>query len=89
MIEGMASGLIVISTAVGGIKESIRHGLTGLLLEDAADTATVTHWIEDIANQPEAFLPMRAAARAEVERRFAWDVVVEKLEALYGRVLAG
>lgn len=89
MIEGMASGLIVISTAVGGIKESIRHGVTGLLLEDAADTATVTHWLEAIVNQPEAFLPMRAAARAEVERRFAWDVVVEKLEALYGSVLAG
>lgn len=87
MIEGMAAGLIVVSSARGGIRESLRHGETGLLLQDPTDTEAATAVIESVLNSPSVWQPMRLAARQAAETRFGWDAIVSRLEGIYGEVL--
>jgi glycosyltransferase involved in cell wall biosynthesis len=87
MIEGMAAGLIVISSATGGILESIRHGETGLLLDDARDIHAAARLLEKVLERPGDWVKMAAAARLDAQRRFSWEAVVGKLENIYEEVI--
>jgi glycosyltransferase involved in cell wall biosynthesis len=87
MIEGMAAGLIVISSATGGILESIRHGETGLLLDDARDIHAAAKLLDKVLERPGDWVKMATEARLDAQRRFSWEAVVEKLENIYEEVI--
>ncbi|MEO1766420.1 glycosyltransferase [Thiobacter sp. AK1] len=89
MIEEMAAGLVVISSDRGGIRESIRHGQTGVLLEDPTDLDAATAAIEAVLNNLSGWTPVRIAARREVEARFSWETIVPRLESIYAEILEG
>jgi glycosyltransferase involved in cell wall biosynthesis len=87
MIEAMASGCVTISSNVGGIRESIRHGDTGYLLQRADDVDEAIALCEQVLQTSSQWPALRARARADIAARFAWEVVSAKLEALYFEVL--
>jgi glycosyltransferase involved in cell wall biosynthesis len=77
-LEAGACGLPVVAKAEGGVRETIIHDKTGLLVErDSALPDALNRVLQDksLATQ------MRSAARENVERNWALDVAIDRLEA--------
>ncbi len=83
LLEAMGSGLAVCASAVGGTKEAVCDGKTGLLFdfddEDAMEAAIVRY-----LREPGLAADHGAAGRGEAEKRFAMDVVARRYLELYG-----
>ncbi len=82
LIEAMAAGVPVVATRVPGIQDVVEDGKTGLLapprspqaLRAAASMACLNReWRESST----------AAARSDVQRRFAWDPVLHQYRRLF------
>lgn len=82
LLEAMASGLPVVASAVGGTAQILEEGKTGLLFGKDDENKAIQQ-IERILNDNESRARMGAAARLEVERRYAMAHVVERLLDLY------
>jgi glycosyltransferase involved in cell wall biosynthesis len=82
LLEAMASGLPAVASAVGGTAQILEDGKTGLLF-GKDDEKTAIRQIERILNDNELRTHLGAAARHEVERRYAMPIVVERLLELY------
>ena len=80
LLEAMACGTPVIASNMPGVAEVARHG--GFVFADEAElTGHLTHLIEDDTLATE----LGRKGRAAVERDYNWDMVLDKLEALYTR----
>ncbi len=82
-LEAMAQGRLFIASDVGGHRELIRDGETGVLFR-AGDAAALTQAVLGLLATPERWPAMRAAARHFVETERNWKVSV----ARYGMVYA-
>lgn len=82
LLEAMASGLPAVASAVGGTAQILEDGKTGLLF-GKDDEKKAMQQIERILNDNELRTHIGAAARLEVERRYAMPIVVERLLDLY------
>ena len=83
VIEAQAAGVPVVATPVGGIRETVVDGETGLLvpLRDAAALAAgVCRLLEDRA----LAAGLAAEAKRRVLERFSVEKMVERTVALYG-----
>jgi glycosyltransferase involved in cell wall biosynthesis len=82
LIEAMATALPVVAADVGGIPEVVRPGVNGLLVrpDDANALADVVLALMD---DPAAAAALGRAARADVERHYTIDRMVERFEQLY------
>jgi len=85
VLEGMASGLPVIATDVGGARELIRSGVAGFVVADGDAGAFVRH-SRDLLLQPAMRQRFAAAARARAEE-FSSAAMVRALSELYEEVL--
>lgn len=85
MMEGMASGLPVVSTIHSGIPELIHDGSTGYLVPER-DTLALAARLKYLAENPTEWLRVGAAARKAVTERHDIrrlnDQLVRRLEAL-------
>ena len=82
----MAMNLPVITTAVGGIPEIIRHGENGFLVE-RDDLEGLVHYTSLLIENEVLRRTMGDRARAMVEEHFT-TLPVRKLEQAYDRLLA-
>ena len=83
VIEAQAAGVPVVATPVGGIRETVVDGETGLLVptrDPAALAATIRRQLED---RPAAEA-MAAEAKRRVRERFSVERMVEETLRLYG-----
>ena len=82
IIEAMATGLPVVATRVGGIKEIVEGGKTGLLVarDDASALAEAVRYLFSNENLRKS---MGKAARNRVIEHFSWDLIVEGLLRQY------
>ncbi len=69
MVETMAAGTLVIGSRTAPVEEMISDGVTGRLV-DFFDVKGWSEALTDALARPEAYLPMRAAARAMVQKRY-------------------
>jgi glycosyltransferase involved in cell wall biosynthesis len=69
LMEAMASGLPVVSTAISGIPELIESGETGLLVPPA-DAFSLADAIEQLARNPDLRARLGEAGRRKVMREF-------------------
>jgi glycosyltransferase involved in cell wall biosynthesis len=87
VMEAMACGLPVVSTAVGGVTEIVRPEETGLVVpaEDEKALANAVLRLVDDAALREA---LGAKARESIQRERSLDSLAQHLESLYRHVLA-
>ena len=80
MLEAMAAGKAVVSTAIGAEGLALTPGRDVVLADTAAEFADAVRAL--LADRARA-ARLGHAARALVEARYAWDVCLAPLEALY------
>jgi glycosyltransferase involved in cell wall biosynthesis len=88
LLEAMACGVPVIATDIGGNKDAIIHGNTGLLVPPSNQLA-LGQAIIWMAAQPERRKRMADRAKADVAKRFSFNRCIDDYEALYRSALKG
>lgn len=86
VLEAMASGVPVVSTEVGGVPYLVTHGQTALLVPPA-DPQAMAQQVLRLLRDPGLAALLRANGLREV-RRYTWDAVAPRLDAVYAAVLA-
>lgn len=86
VMEAMAAGLPVISTAVGGVPELVEEGVSGILVPSENEQALRTA-IQTLLDNPELRISMGANARKVALERFDARVMTRAYEDLYESIL--
>lgn len=87
VLEGMAAGLPIVATNVGGTAEALADGACGVLLPPG-DPAALGSALRDLLADPGRAAQLAAAARRRVEERYSLSRMIEETQALYNRLLA-
>lgn len=85
LLEAMACGLPVVSTAVGGIPELVQEGVTGYLVP-ADDPAAMAAALARYADDAQLCARHGAAGRARVDERYSVASMVQAYACLYDRL---
>ena len=98
-IEAMACNTAVVASAVGGIKEVVLEGETGLLIpleqqqeapfdpvNPEAFSKDLANGINKVINNPELKANMAKNGRKRVEENFDWKAIAKQVEELYKSV---
>jgi glycosyltransferase involved in cell wall biosynthesis len=86
VMEAMAAGLPVVSTAVGGVPELVREGVTGLLVP-SEDAGALAQAMQALVDDPVRRQAMGAAARRHAVAHFDIRHTVRMYEELYESLL--
>lgn len=86
-LEAMAQGRLLVASDVGGHRELIDDGKTGLLFK-AGDVQSLAAKVIDLLAEPEHWNVLRQAARAFVETERNWRHSVSRYQPVYGRLAA-
>jgi glycosyltransferase involved in cell wall biosynthesis len=86
VMEAMAAGLPVVSTAVGGVPELVREGVTGLLVP-SEDAGALAQAMQALVDDPVRRQAMGAAARQHAVAHFDIRHTVRGYEQLYETLL--
>lgn len=87
VLEAMASGLPVISTAVDGVSELIQNGEQGVLVATGSP-AEIQQALQALYTRPAVFHKMAENAQNTVKKEFTWDSIAHKYELMYEKILA-
>ena len=85
LLEAMAQGCVLAVSDVGGHRELIRNGETGVLFR-AGDPAALAAAVLGLINEPQRWPLFKAAARRVVETERTWAASVARYENVYARV---
>lgn len=88
ILEAMASGAPVISTAVGGIPEMITSGYNGILLPPK-DSDSLANALVTLIEDHNLMKKMARNARKTVLRKFTWKKTAELTKRYYEDILWG
>jgi glycosyltransferase involved in cell wall biosynthesis len=88
LLEAMAAGLPVVASSVGGMREAVVAGDSGLLVP-AEDPRALAAALRELWSDRERAARMAAAGRARVVAEFTVDRMCRATEALYLRLAAG
>ncbi|MBZ0115119.1 MAG: glycosyltransferase family 4 protein [Thermoanaerobaculia bacterium] len=86
LLEAMASGLPIVSSAVGGIPSLIDHDVDGYLVS-SRDPAAFCAGLLDLTHEPTRARRLAEQARRKVES-FDWSEVVPQWDHLFCKVLS-
>jgi glycosyltransferase involved in cell wall biosynthesis len=84
-LEAMACGVPVIGAAVGGIKHTVRDGVTGYLVPPA-DAQALADRLLLLARHPEHARALGQAGLRRARASFTWERVTAQLATLYRAV---
>jgi hypothetical protein len=82
----MSAGLPVVVSDIGGLREVIRDGVNGLLVENSA--AAIAAAIRELVDRPDFARRLGCEARRTVETRFTCDLMVRRTLEVYREVLS-
>jgi glycosyltransferase involved in cell wall biosynthesis len=82
-LEGMATGLPVISVKTGGIPEVIEDQVSGILLPPKQLSREITSACTELLSSPEQMEQLGREARKQVEQRFTWETTAARLSTIY------
>jgi len=85
-LEAMAAGVPVVTSDIGGFREVVRHGETGL--HTWANNPHSLAWgIQQVLSDGKLAARLRRAGKREVRERYGWDAIAEQTLAVYREVL--
>ena len=87
-LEAMAQGRLLVASDVGGHKELIRHGETGMLFK-AGSAQALTDTIIDLLGQAERWPEIKRAGRQFVENERNWARSVANYRHVYASLANG
>ncbi|RED87783.1 glycosyltransferase family 4 protein [Cohnella phaseoli] len=82
-VEAMASGVPVIASSNGGIKEIVRHNRNGILVRRYRQPQSFATAIAKLAGNKALRLRMARAARRDSLRQFSWQATAARLGRIY------
>ncbi len=86
-LEAMAAGVPAVTSDIGGFREVVRHGETGL--HTWANNPHSLAWgIKEVLSNPALAERLRQGGRREVKERFGWDGIAEQTVGVYEEVLS-
>lgn len=83
-LEAMANGRLVLATNIGGHRELIKDGLTGLFFPPN-DPAALAAMVAEVAKEPSSKAAIRANGLAFVREERNWRVSVARYESVYAK----
>ena len=86
VIEGMAAGIPVVATDGGGVKETVVHGETGLLVP-MGNSQALADALRMLIDRPELRAKLSTKGRQRVLRHFTASITARKVERVYREVL--
>ncbi|PQP84977.1 glycosyltransferase family 1 protein [Paenibacillus sp. PCH8] len=86
-VEAMASGLPVIASDNGGIREIIQSGTNGYLVTNYRHPRSFTSCLHKLANSPTSAQALGEAGRASAVAQFSWARTALHLESIYTRLI--
>jgi PEP-CTERM/exosortase A-associated glycosyltransferase len=87
-LEAMAQGRVLVASDVGGHKELIEHGKTGMLFK-AGDPQALAEQVLALLAQPQQWPAMRAQGRRFVEAERNWAASVARYRPVYAALSKG
>jgi glycogen synthase len=88
VLEGMLYGLPVVAADVGGPREILDHGRTGLLFPPT-DVGALGDAVISLVTNPRLRQRIGAAAALDVRRTWLWPRIVEKMRGVYRELYEG
>ncbi|OXM85470.1 glycosyltransferase family 4 protein [Paenibacillus rigui] len=82
-VEAMASGLPVIASDNGGIKEIVKHQRNGLLVRNYKHAGAFAEAIVKLAGSRKLTRQLGAMARKDSVRLFSWQATASRLQSIY------
>ncbi len=87
-LEAMAQGRLLVASDVGGHKELIRHGETGMLFK-AGSAQALTDTVIDLLAQEDRWPEIKRAGRKFVENERNWAHSVANYQRVYASLTNG
>ena len=87
VLEAMAMNVPVVATAVAGVPSVIDHGENGLIVTPG-DAAALAEGLASVLTSTELGKRLADAARRTVEERFCFTKRMDKMRAIYQKVLS-
>ena len=85
-MEAMASGVPVIVSNIGGLKEIVNNPVDGILLEKN-DPKEIYEKIMMLYKNPDLRRYLSKNARRKVEEKYDWNKIICNIEKLYMEIL--
>ena len=81
-LEAMSAGRAVVATRHGGLAEIIEDGVDGMLV-DPGDSKGLAKALLEVLSDENLRIKLGSNARRKIESKYSWDVVIDKIVALY------
>lgn len=86
LLEAMHSGVVCIGTTAGGIKEVIKHGETGYIV-DIGDTKKASQYAIDLLTNEVLYKQFQTKMLDDINERFSSHHITDQYEATYNRLI--
>ncbi|MDN4593859.1 YheC/YheD family protein [Polycladomyces subterraneus] len=86
-VEGMATGLPVVSVKTGGIPEVVENGVSGVLVTKDYLAKRLARACIDLFDHPQKMKELSLAARKRVETHYRWELVAERFRDVYQQLM--
>ncbi|MEX2947574.1 N-acetyl-alpha-D-glucosaminyl L-malate synthase BshA [Staphylococcus warneri] len=86
LLEAMKTGVVPIGSNAGGIKEVIKHGETGFIV-DVGDSDQAAHYAIKLLQDRKLYEQFQSQMLLDIEQRFGSELITDQYEYYYRKML--